>query len=128
MKDIIQIMPAPGWRVIFVYRPAHLQNGKTVWDDHDEILFEDMPIVGWGVVHVHDEDGEEDYNEVDLLFLEEESGLVESVKEFFGSVVGGIHHVLPPGRELTEELKAQWSDELNRKLEQSAKRAYGLAA
>jgi len=89
-------MPAPGWRIIFCYRPGHLENGKVVQDDHREILFEDMPVVGWGVVHVHDEDGEADHNEVELLTAHEDCGLVEPVSEVFRFVSGGIHHVLSP--------------------------------
>jgi hypothetical protein len=118
MKEITQIMPAPGWRLIFCCRLD------------DDILFEEMPVVGWGVIHAHDEDGEEDYNEVDLLFFEQESGIVESVKDFFHSVEGGTHHILPPSQELTDELKCQWSNQLKRllKREQRTRQERVLAA
>jgi hypothetical protein len=122
VRDVTQIMPAPGWRIIFCYRPGQFENGKVVIPNDGEILFEDMPVVGWGVVRVHDEDGEEDHNEVELLTIDECGVLVEPVSEFFRLVSGGVHHLLSPNQELTDELKQEWAEELKRQLEWEAKR------
>jgi hypothetical protein len=100
MKEIKQIMPAPGWRVICACINDNVVN------------FDDTPVIGWGLVH-HSEDNQEEYTEVELLVFhggyERVTTLDEAEEDCRGS--NATYFQLAPN-ENADEYKQEWAESL----------------
>jgi hypothetical protein len=119
VKEIIQLMPAPGWRVVACW----LHRDHTAYGDGDICFFNDFHVVGWGIVrHVPlNEDKSAQYDEIKLFVMDEGDAVELDNNNYYH----GTTEVLGPGEELDDNLKEQIKQRLQHQiqLEEAQERA-----
>lgn len=105
---IIQIMPAPGWRVFAVWN----------WDDDKPVRIDEAQVIGWALV-----DGPPG-RYVQMLISDGigHDASPQTIEEANQAAENVIYFEFPPGTKLTEQILRDWSRELSYKIKQNRRR------
>ncbi len=114
LNNIHQLFPAPGFRV---FQCAIRDDGGT-----ETVHFDQLPVIGWAVMRPI-RDSEEisepgahwfSTNDEMVLYVFDGEGYPAAVNECEGG--NWMSFILPPGHEITGELKTDWADQVRQHL------------
>lgn len=108
--EIRQVVPAPGWRVVSCYLSG------------EEPYFEDLPVVGWAVIHHTPRSPEMEllHDSMELLVGDQDGAtFIEYTNEHNSDHC--IVHLLPPLTELDEDLQVDLGNKARAKLARAVK-------